>query len=400
MLKKRYYSFLTVLFFSINICCKKNSGDEQPAVIPVIKVEDAAQTRTNSDAVLYFVVTLNKTTTVPVSVDYALIDGSASSPGDYIKKSGTITIPANQAQAQVDVAIKGNPEDMRENNLNFTIQLSNPTNCTLGVTSAKGIIITENGKNLATDNTGYTTPLTYANYTLAWSDEFSGETLDATAWNYEIGNGSGGWGNNELEYYTNSNKNIFLSNGNLVIEARKESISSFNYSSARITTQNKKNFIHGRIDIRAKLPVDKGLWPALWMLGENISTVGWPSCGEIDIMELVGTNPARSYGTAHWKTSSGTHASKNAGYSLTGRNFSQEFHVFSIVWTEDSIKWYVDDTLFLTSTKAEIGETDYPFNRPQFFIFNVAVGGDWPGPPDGTTAFPQRMFVDYVRVFQ
>lgn len=400
MLKQEYSIFFIALFFAINISCKKNNGDQQPAVIPAVKVEDASQARTATDAILYFAITLNKTTTVPVSVDYTLVDGSAVSPRDYTKKSGTLTIPANQAQVQLDVAIKGDPEDNRANNLDLTLQLSNPQNCTLGVTSAKGIIITENGKNLSTDNTGYTTPLTYPGYTLAWSDEFSGETLDGTTWNYEIGNGSGGWGNNELEYYTNSNKNIFVSNGNLVIEARKESISGFNYTSARITTQNKKVFTHGRIDIRAKLPVAKGIWPALWMLGNNISAVGWPACGEIDIMELVGQNPSTTYGTAHWQNASGAHDSKNGGYTLAAGNFSQEFHVFSLVWTENSMQWYVDDNLFLTTTKAEVGDAVYPFNKPQFFIFNVAVGGDWPGAPDGTTAFPQRMFVDYVRVFQ
>jgi beta-glucanase (GH16 family) len=400
MLKKEYCGLVLVMLFAIAFSCKKSEGEKQPAVIPVMKVENASQARTAADGTLYFTVTLNKTTTVPVSADYSLVDGTAVSPEDYTKTSGTITIPASQAQVQLSVSIKGDPEDIRENNLEFTLQLSNPQGCTLGVTSAKGIIITENGKNLSTDNAGYTTPVTYPGYTLTWSDEFSGETLDATTWNYETGNGSGGWGNNELEYYTNSNKNIFISNGNLIIEARKESISGFNYSSARITTQNKKTFTYGRIDIRAKLPVNKGIWPALWMLGNNISTAGWPACGEIDIMELIGTYPSRTYGTSHWASSSGAHGSKNGGYDLQSGNFSQQFHVFSIVWTADAIKWYVDDQLFLTNTKAETDNGNYPFDKPQFFIFNVAVGGDWPGPPDGSTSFPQRMFVDYIRVFQ
>lgn len=401
MLRRKYSVFFVgMLCVAAIAACKKNSSDEKPAIIPVVKVENALQTRTASDGVLYFTITLNKTTTVPVSVDYTLVDGTAVAPADYTKRSGTLTIAANQAQTQLDVAIKGDPEDIRKNNIEFTLQLSNPQNCTLGVNSATGIIVTENGMNLSTDNTGYSTPLTYPGYTLAWSDEFSGSTLDGNAWNYETGNGSGGWGNNELEYYTNSSKNIFVSNGNLIIEARKESISGFNYTSARLTTQNKKSFTHGRIDIRAKLPVAKGIWPALWMLGDNISTIGWPACGEIDIMELVGQSPSTTYGTAHWQNASGAHDSKNAGYNLTSGNFSQQFHVFSLVWTESSMQWYVDDNLFLTTAKAEIGDAVYPFNKPQFFIFNVAVGGDWPGAPDGTTAFPQRMFVDYVRVFQ
>ncbi len=296
--------------------------------------------------------------------------------------------------------LKGEPTNLRQANLQFTVQLSNPKLCTITTATPKGIILTEDGTYLPTDNTGYTTPLTYPGYTLAWSDEFSGTNLDQSVWNQEIGNGSGGWGNNELEYYTNSLKNTFLSNGNLIIEARKESMLGLNYSSGRMTTQNKKVLKFGRIDIRAKLPVAKGMWPALWMLGSNITTAGWPACGEMDIMELVGTYPGRISGTMHWKNAGGNHASKGADFNLSSGDYSQQFHVFSMVWVQDLIKCYVDDQLYLTVTLADVGAANYPFNADQFFIFNVAVGGNWPGSPDGTTAFPQRMFVDYVRVFQ
>lgn len=390
---------LTTFIIISSFSCKKN-GSETPPVVPVIKVEDASQTRAATATIMRFNFTLNKTTTVPVSVDYALVDGTAKSPNDYTASSGTITIPANGYQAEVEVQIKGDPSNTRQNNLEFTLQLSNPKACTLGVSSAKGIIITENGTNLITDNTGYTTPLSYPGYTLAWNDEFSGASLDLNTWNQETGNGTGGWGNNELEYYTNSNKNTFISNGNLVIEARKEQVSGFNYTSGRMTTQNKKSFTFGRIDIRAKLPVGKGIWPALWMLGNNITNVGWPACGEIDIMELIGTYPGRVHATMHWKAASGGHDSKGSQYNLSSGDFSQQFHVYSTVWSMDTIKCYVDDQLYLTVTKTDAGAGNYPFNAPHFFIFNVAVGGDWPGPPDANTAFPQRMFVDYVRIFQ
>ncbi|HET7896311.1 MAG TPA: glycoside hydrolase family 16 protein, partial [Flavisolibacter sp.] len=265
---------------------------------------------------------------------------------------------------------------------------------------ATGTIVTEDGKNFVTDNAGYTTPIVYPGYTLAWQDEFSGSALDGGVWNYETGNGSGGWGNNELEYYTNSPKNVFVSNGNLIIEARKESIGGFNYSSARITTQNKKSFTYGRIDIRAKLPKGKGIWPALWMLGNNIGSVGWPACGEIDIMELLGHEPAKMYGTLHYGASSATHGSKGSSYTLPTGIFYDRFHVYSMEWKQDQIKLFVDDNLFLTVNKSDLGTAPYPFNAPFFFIFNVAVGGNWPGNPDGTTTYPQRMIVDYVRVFQ
>jgi beta-glucanase (GH16 family) len=388
---------MCVLFFS---CGKKDSGGGTTvAVVPVIRIEDASFTRTTSAGTMFFNVTLDKTTTVPVSVDYILVDGTAVSGKDYTAASGTVTIPANKASASFDVQIKGDPTDTRQNNLVFTVQLSNAKAGTLGVLSGKGTILTENGTNLTTDNSGYTTPTSYAGYTLAWSDEFSGTAPETTNWNFEQGN-NGGWGNNEKEFYTSSPKNVFQSNGNLIIEARKENVSGFDYTSTRMTTQNKKTFTFGRIDIRAKLPVGKGIWPALWMLGANITTNPWPACGEIDIMELIGTYPSSTYSTMHWKSASGGHDSKGSEFKITGQNFSDKFHVFSMVWVQDQIKCYVDDQLFLTVSKSDFGSANYPFNAPQFFIFNVAVGGDWPGLPDINTAFPQRMFVDYVRVFQ
>jgi beta-glucanase (GH16 family) len=368
--------------------------------MPVLTVTDAYEARTAVATTLRFTVTLSRSSASVASVSYSLSDGTAISPRDYAASTGTITIPANQTQAVLEVQVKGDPTDLRQNNLFFNLQLSNPQNCSLGSTSAKGFIVADNGTNLPTNNAGYTTPATYPGYTPVWADEFSGSTIDLTAWNQEIGNGASGWGNNELQYYTNSTKNCFVSNGNLVIEARKETIAPFNYTSARMTTQHKKNFRFGRIDIRAKLPVGKGIWPALWMLGENITSVGWPACGEIDIMELVGTNPSRVHGTMHWKALNGSGINKGGSYDLAGGDYSQQFHVFSIVWTQNMIKWYVDDVLFFTGTSADMAGANYPFNANHFLIFNVAVGGNWPGPPDAGTVFPQRMFVDYVRVFQ
>jgi beta-glucanase (GH16 family) len=278
--------------------------------------------------------------------------------------------------------------------------LSNPKFCTINTLSAKGIIATEDGTFLTTDNKGYINPLTYSGYTLVWSDEFSGNSLDLSFWNQETGTGGGGWGNNELETYTNSLNNTFVSNGNLIIEARNEKINTSNYTSGRMTTQNKKSFKFGRIDIRAKLPVGKGIWPALWMLGTNIPSAGWPACGEIDIMELIGKTPSTVYGTLHWSNTDGSHNSKGANYALSTGDFSQQFHVYSIIWKQNNIQWYIDDQKYLEVSTADFGTANYPFNADQFFIFNVAVGGNWPGSPDPSTEFPQRMFVDYVRVFQ
>lgn len=399
-------NFSLVLYLALVFIFSCSKGDTPSlapppiTVIPELTIYDVSQVITLTGSTMRFYVYSNKATTNAVSVDYNFVDGTAVSPKDYLATSGTLTIAANETQGTIDVQIKGDPTNLRIASLQFSINLFSPKLCTLVNTSAKGTITNEDGTYLPIDNTGYSTPLTYPGYVLAWSDEFSGANLDLNVWNQEIGNGSGGWGNNELEYYTNSLKNTFLSNGNLIIEARKESVGAFNYSSGRMTTQNKKVFKYGRIDIRAKLPVSKGIWPALWMLGANINTAGWPACGEIDIMELVGAYPSRVTGTIHWKSAAGSWTYQGANYNLASGDFSQKFHVFSVVWIKDSIKWYVDDNLFLTKTVADLGGANNPFNLDQFFLFNVAVGGNWPGSPDNTTVFPQRMFVDYVRVFQ
>ncbi|MCE1199106.1 MAG: family 16 glycosylhydrolase [Marinilabiliales bacterium] len=393
---------IPLLFTSYS--CSKGGGttepDPIPETLPSISVLDVSQPIASTPTVLQFYINLSKSSKSPVTVDYSLTDGTAVAPADYSASSGTVVFPAGQVQSVLDVQIKGDPTNLRRNNIQFNLQLSKPVGCTLANTTAKATIQTEDGAYLPTDNTGYSTPNSYPGYTLVWSDEFSGNALDLNTWNTEIGNGTGGWGNNELEYYTNSTRNVFLSNGNLIIEARKEPMGGFNYSSARLTTQNKKSFKFGRIDIRAKLPVAKGMWPALWMLGTNIGSAGWPACGEMDIMELVGSAPTRVRSTMHWKNAAGAHDSKGADYYLPSGDFSQQFHVFSMVWIKDKIQCYVDDKLVLTVLASDFGSSPYPFNADQFFIFNVATGGDWPGPPDATTPFPQRMFVDYVRVFQ
>lgn len=234
-------------------------------------------------------------------------------------------------------------------------------------------------------------------YRLIWSDEFNGATIDPSNWGFDIG--GSGWGNNELQYYTNRPENAFLSNGNLVIEARKESYEGRNYTSARLLTKGKRDFLFGRIDIRAKLPKGQGIWPALWSLGKNIDQVGWPACGEMDILELLGHEPNKMYSTVHWAPPGGGATNLPANYVLPSGDFTQDFHLFSMVWERDIIKFYVDDILITTVTRANI-TGNYPFNDPFFLIFNVAVGGFWPGNPDATTTFPQRMYVDYVRVFQ
>jgi len=243
---------------------------------------------------------------------------------------------------------------------------------------------------------GYTTPLSYAGMTLAWNDEFEGTSLKSSNWSHEIGTGSNGWGNNELQYYTSENTTV--NGGYLIITAREESVGSNNYTSSRLITKDKKSFRYGRVDIRAMLPKGQGIWPALWMLGKNIGSVGWPKCGEIDIMEMIGGSGREKtvHGTLHWDNN-GSYASYGGSYSLQSGIFADKFHVFSIVWTSTTITWYMDDIQYhvIDISPAELSE----FQNEFFFIFNVAVGGNWPQSPNNSTVFPQVMVVDYIRVF-
>ncbi len=247
------------------------------------------------------------------------------------------------------------------------------------------------------DDTGYSTPLTYDGWSRIWNDEFDAAELNESYWNYELGTGSNGWGNNELQHYRRENTS--LDQGYLIIEAKRESFSGSQYTSSRLTTEGKFDFKYGRVDIRAKLPRGQGIWPALWMLGANFRSVGWPYCGEIDVMEMIGGEGKDNvvHGTIHWDNN-GTKADYGGSEQLSSGIFYDEFHVFSIIWDSDAITWYLDDEQFHTVsiTPAALSE----FQEEFFFIFNVAVGGNWPGSPNSSTNFPQRMIVDYVRVFQ
>lgn len=253
--------------------------------------------------------------------------------------------------------------------------------------------ITVQVNELPISDVGFTSPTSYPGMTLVWQDEFDGAQLNPTSWNYERGPF-----NNELQYYKQENTTVHA--GYLIIKAKVEKVEGKIYTSSRITTQNKRTFKYGRIDIRAMMPRGQGMFPALWMLGTSFSTLGWPKCGEIDIMETVGGGGRDSvaYGTAHWEFN-GQHVSYGGHKGLQdGKLLGDQFHVYSIVWTPTEIKWYLDNVNYhiIDITPADL----VPFTKEFFFIFNVAVGGEWAGNPDASTIFPQRMVVDYVRVFQ
>jgi len=238
----------------------------------------------------------------------------------------------------------------------------------------------------------------YAQYTeLIWSDEFDGGgAVDQSKWTHEIG--GSGWGNNELEYYTNSIENSYVSGGNLTIQAQKQSQGGRDYTSARLITKGKQSFTFGRVDVRAKLPKGQGIWPAIWMLGSDIGQNNWPLCGEIDLMELRGQEPNKFLSTLHYGTSTADHRYKGTDHTLANGSFADDFHLFSMVRSKDQMRFFLDGKQYYTFTSSDA--SPYPFNNPFFVILNVAVGGDFLGNPNASTQFPQQMLVDYVRFYQ
>lgn len=243
-------------------------------------------------------------------------------------------------------------------------------------------------------------------YSLLWNDEFDGTALDESIWNYEPHDP--GWTNNELQAYTTSTDNVFLRDGSLVIKAlqSKDDAGNVQYTSGKVTTQKKKDFLYGKVVARAKVPEGKGLWPAIWMMPTDESRYGqWPKCGEIDIMEVLGDQVDTAYSTIHYGE---PHGEQQGTKVLTSGSFASDFHDYSVEWEPGEIRYYIDDELILTVNDwftAVEGEDDKPYPAPfdqTFFVqMNLAVGGDWPGNPDASTDFDKAEFeIDYVRVYQ
>jgi len=246
---------------------------------------------------------------------------------------------------------------------------------------------------------------TVTNFTeLVMQDEFDIDgNLDSALWSFDIGNGEGtdagpGWGNNELQYYTDRKENITVQNGILIITAKKEPYEGSSYTSAKILTKGKFEQAYGRFEARMRLPYGQGMWPAFWLLGDNIDEVKWPNCGEIDIMENRGQEPSITNGTVHGPGYSGGQAITKS-YDLVNDRLDTGFHVFGIEWGPKYINFYVDDVLYNQITPADV-TGEWVFDRPFYIIINLAVGGSFVGSPNSETSFPQTLLVDYVRVYK
>ncbi len=400
---KSLFFFLFFAVMSFFACYEDKDGTPAELDLPVITINDVTVEEDDQDKVLQLEVKLTGNNTTNAIVAFSAIAGTAESTFDFeILTIGKIQFAPGETQKFINIKIIG--DEVKEPREAFQVKIYNPLNVTIEQDVAT--ITIEDDDDLTSElvipTDGYTTPTSYPGYNLVWTDEFDGDSLNTNWWTYELGDGcpvNCGWGNNELEYYREENTSIV--NGNLVITAKNQNFGGKEYTSSRLITKGKKQFKFGRVDVRAALPKGKGLWPAIWMLGSNIDAVGWPACGEIDIMELTGDLPNRVVGTVHYGANTSQHQFISQSKYLTGNdNFQDEFHVFSIVWEADLIEFYVDDELYHTITPASLNGAAYPFNKNFFFIMNVAVGGNFPGNPDASTAFPQYMIVDYIRVFQ
>jgi len=383
----KIFWILTVLFI-MNAC---NSDDD---IVPSVSIESIQIEEGNTINNLEIALTLSNAVDYDLSVDVRTVDGTAIKGLDYTELNEVIIFNAGEQEATFTIQIIG--DNIPEYTEIFSIRLENPYNVTIDINFATVTILNDDEHVFSIPETGYSTPESYDGMELVWSDEFNVSSIDNSNWTFETGTGNWGWGNNELQYYQENNTSII--DGNLVIEARKESVDNSNYTSSRIITRDKKSFKYGRVDIRAVMPEGQGIWPALWMLGSNHFQVGWPTCGEIDIMEMIGGGDGRDNvlrGTAHWNQ--GGHVSYGQGYTHES-NLSDEYHVYSIIWDDQNIRWYFDDINF--NTMDITSEALSAFHNNFYFIMNVAVGGVWPGSPDNTTLFPQWMIVDYIRVFQ
>ncbi|MCO5186164.1 MAG: glycoside hydrolase family 16 protein [Anaerolineae bacterium] len=233
-------------------------------------------------------------------------------------------------------------------------------------------------------------------WNLVWHDEFDGPDIDHDNWKFDIG--GNGWGNSEAQTYTDRPENARIEDGMLVIEARQERFVNQDHTSARLKTQGLQSWQYGRIEARIRIPEGQGIWPAFWMLGDSITTVSWPTSGEIDIMENIGREPQMIHGTVHGPGYSGGNGIGASRY-LAGEPYSADFHEFAVEWEPEEIRWYMDGIPYFSLTPADV-PGEWVYDQPFFILLNVAVGGLWPGYPDESTVFPQRMLVDYVRVYQ
>jgi len=383
-----------ILVFSVLMIATASCSSDEPAGTSTFGLETEIIYEGSATSERQVLIKREGSTGSVVKFDYQISHVSTEEGIDLKAASGSVEFQKGVTEVEIPVLVTG--DSYHEIIELFKLVLTNANS-----TYEYEIIILDDDIMMAplSDNDGFYTPAEYNSMRKVWSDEFDGQTLDAKYWTNDVGNGCPNlcqWGNQELQLYGVQSDVMEVNNGKLTIRAIND---NGTYRSARIKTKDKVELTYGRIDIRAKLPRGKGIWPALWALGSNIDTNPWPGCGEIDLMELIGSQPSTVHGTVHYQDfASKAYRTSGGSTQLNGEEFSQKFHVFTTIWDRNRIEWYLDNKLY--NTFSYPNETGNTFRLPYYFLMNVAVGGRWPGSPDNTTVFPQEMIVDYIRVFQ
>ena len=394
---RKFLSYCSMAGFIVLTSCEACNEPETEVNSEISWANDVTVFETALLTAVNLEVRLNSANTREVSVEYATIEGSATAGEDFVESSGSLVFAPGETAKTISIPILS--DDYLEPDESFQVELKNAINGYIKVGEPMANVSLRNDDtNIFISDEGYEASTSYDGMSLTWADEFDGEAINPANWTYDLGSGNGGWGNNELQSYSNSSNNSFVGDGKLFIVAEK--VGENAYASARLKSLGLKEFQYGRVDVRAMLPKGQGVWPAIWMLGANYPDVGWPACGEIDIMELLGHLPGTVHGTAHWGADWPSWTHQGATSSIYPEHFDEEFHLFSIEWEQDQINFLRDDQVYFTITPSMMQGQPYPFNNPFFFILNVAVGGNWPGNPDESSEFPVFMAVDYVRVYQ
>ena len=341
MMTNRNFITLTLLVLLTAACDKEKTT---PIATASISVDDITMNEGNGGtSSMEFTVKLSQALTQEASVRVTTKEGFAKAVEDFQALDQVLIFKAGETAKKATVVIVA--DDLKEGIDEFQVNLSDAVNCTIFDGIGLGVINNDDTK-IPVNDIGFTSPLTYPGKTLVWSDEFNADALNLNDWRYDVGDGcpNCGWGNNELQYYTRGD-NVSFGGGKMIVEARKETISGKNFTSTRLVTMDKQAFKFGRIDIRAKLPKGQGIWPAFWMLGSNFKTAGWPSCGEIDIMEFLGHDQNRVHSTIHYKFGNGP---RNTTASLVNdKPLPDEYHVYTLDWQQDKIRMLIDDKLIV-----------------------------------------------------
>ena len=316
-------------------------------------------------------------------------------PAESSAESSSSVIPAeSSAESSSSVILSGDSRDDSAGSSTKSSDSRNSSSSAAGQSSSSS----ETVSSSSSETTSSSSAEPAAQY--LWHDEFDGETIDTSKWTFEIGTGASGWGNNEREYYTSRKENAYVKDGVLHIRAQKEDYEGQKYTSARMLTKGKFAFKYGTVEARIALPTGKGIWPAFWMLGQNIDEVSWPACGEIDIIETINDENI-VYGTHHWQYNGNhaTYGNNTKDYYGTSKELDiTQFHTFKMVWNEKLIAMYVDEFKYQEIDIESAKDGLEAFHKPQFFILNVAVAGNWPGFEVDDSQFPNEMLVDYIRV--